>query len=152
MRLYRLTQGRLLLGLFLRVLFGKVPADEATTYGSNHGMMAGVMTGDAANDRALDATGGVGRSDRGERQRGAQEDKPGATCFHVSMTRVWMGAGRCACERITLQRRMMNSGSQYKRRTLQRVQQQYEIGNAALRQPGCKLWSETRPARGRQHD
>jgi hypothetical protein len=83
MRLYRLVQSRLLLGLLLRVLFGKVPADEATANGSNHGVMSGVMTGDTADDRALDATGRVGGSDRGERQRGAQEDKPDATCFHV---------------------------------------------------------------------
>ncbi|MGF7129539.1 hypothetical protein P3T40_001006 [Paraburkholderia sp. EB58] len=83
LRLYLLMHGRLLLGLLLRVLFGKVPADEATANGSNHGVMSGVMTGDTADDRALDATGRVGGSDRGERQRGAQEDKPDATCFHV---------------------------------------------------------------------
>ena len=83
MRLYRLVQSRLLLGLLLLVLFGKVPADEATAYCSNHGVMPGVMTGDTADNRALDATGRVGGSDRGECQRGAEEDKPDATCFHV---------------------------------------------------------------------
>jgi hypothetical protein len=83
MRLYRLMQGRLLLGLFLRVLFGKVPTDEATAYCAHHGMMSCVMTGDPADHRALDATGCVGRTDRGERQRGAQEGKADATCFHV---------------------------------------------------------------------
>jgi hypothetical protein len=57
LRLYLLMHGRLLLGLLLRVLFGKVPADEATANGSNHGVMSGVMTGDTADDRALDATG-----------------------------------------------------------------------------------------------
>ena len=36
LRLYLLMHGRLLLGLLLRVLFGKVPADEATANGSNH--------------------------------------------------------------------------------------------------------------------
>jgi hypothetical protein len=92
LRPYLLVHGRLLLGLLLRVLFGKVAADKATAYCANDGVMSGVMTGDPADDCALDATGRIGRSDCGERQRGAQEDKPGATCFHVSITRVWMGA------------------------------------------------------------
>jgi hypothetical protein len=83
LRLHLLMHGRLLLGLLLRMLFGKVPADEATAYCSRHRVMSGVMTGDTANDCALNATGRVGGSDRGERQRGAQEDKPDATCFHV---------------------------------------------------------------------
>jgi hypothetical protein len=88
MRLYRLVQSRLLLGLLLLVLFCKVPADEATAYCSNHSVMSGVVTGDTADDRALDATGRVGGSDRGERQRGAEQGKTDATCFHVSITRV----------------------------------------------------------------
>jgi hypothetical protein len=66
------VQSRLLLGLLLLVLFCKVPADEATAYCSNHSVMSGVVTGDTADDRALDATGRVGGSDRGERQRGAE--------------------------------------------------------------------------------
>jgi hypothetical protein len=92
LRLYLLVHRRLLLGLLLRVLFGKMPADETTAHGPHHRMMSRVMAGDPADHRALDATRRVGGSDRGERQRGAEEGKPDATCVHVSITRVWMGA------------------------------------------------------------
>jgi hypothetical protein len=121
LRLHLRVHGRLLLGLLLglllRVLFGKMAADQTTAYCANHGVMSGVMTGDPADDRALDTTGRVGRSDGGERQRGAQEGKPGATCFHVSITRVWMGAEDVPA-RITSERQMMDDGSQYKRQAL----------------------------------
>ena len=141
LRLYLRVHGRLLLGLLLglllRVLFGKMAANQTTAHCANHGVMSGVMTGDPADDRALDATGRIGRSDGGERQRGAQEGKPGATCFHVSITRVWMGA-KDVLARITPERQMMDDGSQYKRQDLRSLKQQYEIGNAALLQSGWK--------------
>jgi hypothetical protein len=47
--------------------------------------------------------------------------------------------------RITSARQMMDDASQYKRQALRRVQQQYEIGNAALLQSDWK--AERNPQR-----
>ena len=53
---------KLLLAQFLLVLFRHMAANEATGCRSNQTMMMGVMSGDAANDRALDAALGVCRN------------------------------------------------------------------------------------------
>ena len=52
----------LLLTQFLLVLFRHVAANEATGSRSDQTMMMGVMSGNAANDRALDAALGVCRN------------------------------------------------------------------------------------------
>jgi len=54
-----LTLGLLLLPL-LRALVGLVTAIEASRGGSQYAMMAGIMTGDAADHRTLDAALGLG--------------------------------------------------------------------------------------------
>jgi hypothetical protein len=75
LRLRRLMQSRLLLGLLLslllRVLFGKVPPNNAAAHRANHRVMPRVVTGNPADHRALDATGRIGISDRYECQNGA---------------------------------------------------------------------------------
>ena len=58
----------LLLTQFLLVLFRHVAANEATGSRSDQTMMMGVMSGDAANNSALDATFGVCRN-RCKRER-----------------------------------------------------------------------------------
>ena len=75
MRLYRRMHRRLPLGSFLlRVLLRKVTSHEATAYRADDRVMSRVVTGDTADDRALEATGSVRGSDRGERQHGTQQD------------------------------------------------------------------------------
>lgn len=77
--------GCLLLGLLglLRVLFGQMPADHAAAHRPHYRVMSSVMTGDTAHHRAFDTTRRIGVADGGERQRGADEGEPDATCFHV---------------------------------------------------------------------
>jgi hypothetical protein len=53
---------KLLLAQFLLVLLRHVAPDKATGCRSDQAMMMGVMSGDAANDRALDAALGVCRN------------------------------------------------------------------------------------------
>jgi hypothetical protein len=59
-----LTGGRLTLPLGLLLLLlafvGFVTAVQATRGGTQHAMMAGIMTGDAADHRPLDAALGLG--------------------------------------------------------------------------------------------
>jgi len=60
-------------------LLGVVAAIGAAGDGADHGMMAGIMTGDAADHRALQAALGIGGA-CGQRERGDGEQ--GSDRFH----------------------------------------------------------------------
>ncbi len=67
-----LVHRRILHRLF--VLLGSVTADQTSGGGAEDGVVAGIMSGDAADDRALDAAFRIGRDcrcDEGQRERKA---------------------------------------------------------------------------------
>ena len=67
----------LLLLLLARLLLGVVTAVEAAGGGAEHAVMAGVVTGDAADRRPFQAALGVGRRQRNRRERGGEQQSGG---------------------------------------------------------------------------
>jgi hypothetical protein len=78
---------RTLRRLLLRVLFREMVTDDTAAYRADHGVMAGVMPGDATDDSALKAASGVCRSD-GCQQECCCDQTEFASCFHVVCTLV----------------------------------------------------------------
>src|SRR5260370_14487187 len=66
--------------LLLALLLGAVAAVEAAGGGAEHAVMAGIMTGDAADCGAFQAALGVGGRSRNQRQCG--DGKNGGCGFH----------------------------------------------------------------------
>src|SRR5258707_1069562 len=74
-------------GLLLALLFiGAMAAIGATGDGAEHAVMSGIMTGDAADRGAPEATLGIGRRGGSERQHGDGEDDGGG--FHDSLPKM----------------------------------------------------------------
>lgn len=63
------VNGLTLRGLFVGVLFRKMPPDDATAHRANHGVMARVVSRDAANHGAFDAARRMRRSADGKKER-----------------------------------------------------------------------------------
>ena len=69
---FLLTRGRSALGLLAVLLFRAMAAVETAGRGAEHAVVAGIVTGDAADHGAFQAAFGVGRTG-GQRQRGDGE-------------------------------------------------------------------------------
>jgi len=84
-----LLPGRCLALLLLKLLLpGVAAAVDAAGDGAEHAVMAGIVTGDAADHRTLDAALGVGGI-RSQRQRGNGEQS--GNRFHDGSPFKWLG-------------------------------------------------------------
>ena len=72
-----LAGGGLALALLARLLLGVVPAVEAAGGGAEHAVVAGIVTGDAADRRPFQAALGVGGRRRNRHERGSGEQQSG---------------------------------------------------------------------------
>jgi hypothetical protein len=83
----RLLRLRLLTlrGLLLRVFLRHMPSDDAAAHGADYGVVAGVMSRDAAHDRPLQAAGGVRRAGHRASQCHCCDSNFNKSSFHLKV-------------------------------------------------------------------
>ena len=80
-----LTLRCLLRGLFFRVLFGHMPAHQATANRTHYRVMPGVVRSDPSDNRTLHAAGRVRRADRSRSENHCREGRFNVSSFHLNV-------------------------------------------------------------------